>query len=395
MASRPLNAKAILLGLCCLAAGGARASHDGDLTGDGAVDAADLLWAMQALGGGRTLDPAQLLRGDVAPLVTGTPQPDGAFGTGDLTLIYRIALGMLDVTPPPWPGNLFNIGDSIGEGEAAQGDIGNPHHEHVWSTGFAGADGVLSLNERFEAGFPLDYYENNTTRDAIFNHAWSGAVMADFEAQAQAVVAAAALTPGGEAGMVTVLLGSNDVCTDSVAGAMTSTATFRTQFMAGLDALAASPATRDARIHVSGIPAIYWLWNAKFSNFWCRVFVWPFVPCQNLLDDPGDDCASSVSRQDPDNDHPGDGLDCQRRKAFHRTIRRDYNSELRSILETYRSSGDLPNAAYIDVYDVPFGSAEVNNGDCFHPSTGGHALLADAEWCRTPWGVINDPQCDN
>ena len=93
--------------------------------------------------------------------------------------------------------------------------------------------------------------------------------------------------------------------------------------------------------------------------------------------------------------HAHEGTACQRRKEFHRTIRRDYNNELRSVLETYRRSGALPNAAYVDVYDVPFGSAEVNNGDCFHPSTAGHALLADAEWCRTPWGVIDDPQCDN
>jgi len=395
MIRRPLTAQAILLGLCCLLTGTSRGSHDGDANIDGSVDAIDLLWAEQALQGSRSLDLMQTLHVDVAPLVTGTPQPDGVFNLGDLTVMYRIALGILDITPPPWPGNQFNIGDSIGEGEAAKGDIGNPHHETVWSTGYDGGDSVISLNERFEAGFPLDYYENNAARDAIFNHAESGAVMADFEAQAQAVVAAAALTPGGEAGTVTVLLGSNDVCTDSAAGSMTSPGTFITQFKAGLDALAASNATRYARIHVSGIPAIYWLWNAKYSNFWCRVFVWPFVPCQNLLEDPGDDCASSVSRQDPDNDYPGDGTACQRRKAFHRTIRRDYNNALRLVLETYRSSGALPNAAYVDVYDVPFGSAEVNNGDCFHPSTAGHALLADAEWCRTPWGVINDPLCDN
>lgn len=387
--------QAILVALCCLAPAGATgAGHDGDINIDGMVDAIDLLWAHQALRGSRTLDTTQTQHADVAPLVTGTPQPDGAFDTGDLTVIYRIALGELDVTPPPWPGNEFNIGDSIGVAESAKGDIGQEHPETVWSTGYDGGDSVISLNERFEAGFPLVYFENNTARDAILNQAESGAVMADFEAQAQAVVAAAALTPGGEAGTVTVLLGNNDVCTDSVGGGMTSTATFETQFKAGLEALAASDATRYARIHVSGIPAIYWLWNAKFDNNWCKWFVWPWVPCQNLLDDPDDDCANSVSRQDPDNDYPGDGAACQRRKEFHRTIRRDYNSKLRSAVEEYRDSGALPNAAYVDVYDVPFGSNEVNNGDCFHPSTAGHALLAEAEWCRTPWGVIDDPQCN-
>ncbi len=113
---------------------------------------------------------------------------------------------------------------------------------------------------------PNGYYENNATRDALFNHAVSGSVMADFASQAQGVIAAAALTPSGEAGMVTVFLGSNDVCAPSLA-AMTDPVVFEAQYRAGLDVLAASDATRNAQIHVSGLPAIYWLWNAKRSSW--------------------------------------------------------------------------------------------------------------------------------
>jgi hypothetical protein len=36
----------------------------------------------------------------------------------------------------------------------------------------------------------------------------------------------------------------------------------------------------------------------------------------------------------------------------------------------------------------------VNGGDCFHPSTAGHALLAETEWCRTHWGN-GDLTCSN
>ena len=64
------------------------------------------------------------------------------------------------------------------------------------------------------------------------------------------------------------------------------------------------------------------------------------------------------------------------------------------MLEEYRQSGALPNARYIDIYDVKFGSEHVNGGDCFHPSKAGHALLADTEWCRTALGG-SDPQCAN
>ena len=100
------------------------------------------------------------------------------------------------------PLNLFNIGDSIGEGEAADGTIGQMHHDTVWSTGYNLNDIVYSLNERFENFCPTSYYENNAVRDASFNHAVSGAVMADFYDQAKEVVTAAGAIPSGKAGMV-------------------------------------------------------------------------------------------------------------------------------------------------------------------------------------------------
>jgi len=358
---------------------------------DGAVSLVDLLWGTQALLGQRTLTTEQEQHGDVAPLVTGIPQPDGNFNLGDLLVITRLVTGLYSFPAPP--ANQFNIGDSIGEGEAANGVIGQKYHETVWSTGYDGGDSVNTFNERYESSAPVDYYENTAGRDPIFNKADSGSDMADFVWQAQNIIASVAQTPTGNAGRVTILLGSNDVCASSMA-TMTDPALFESQYRAGLDVLAASPVTRDAQIHVSGIPAIYWLWNAKHNNSWCKVFAWRFVPCENLLDNPDDDCASSVSRNDPDIDDPGDGGDCLRRKQFHRIIRDTYNPILRDVLDEYVQAGNLPNAGYIDIYDVRFGSQHVNSGDCFHPSTDGHALLADKEWCRTALGGM-DPQCQN
>jgi lysophospholipase L1-like esterase len=118
------------------------------------------------------------------------------------------------------------------------------------------------------------------------------------------------------------------------------------------------------------------------------------VPCENLLDNAGDDCASSASREDPDNVYPGDGANCQRRKEFHRRIRDTYNPIIRDVLAEYRNDGELPNARYTDLFSVRFESEHVNGGDCFHPSTAGHALFASKEWCETHWGH-NDPACSN
>jgi lysophospholipase L1-like esterase len=254
----------------------------------------------------------------------------------------------------------------------------------VWSTGFNNSDIVDSFNERFEVDDPEAYFENDEVRDQIFNHALSGAKMNDFAAQANQVVNAAALTPSGKAGMVTVLLGNNDVCADSVSE-MTDPAQFEAQYRAGLDILADSDVTQSADIHVSGIPAIYWLWEAKSDRAGCRFIWWLGGVCQALLQNPADDCESTASRNDPSTDYPNDGDNCLRRKAFHRTIRDIYNSILSDVLQEYIDDGRLPNAQYVDVFDARFDDNHVNNGDCFHPSVDGHALLADEEWLGSKW----------
>ena len=127
----------------------------------------------------------------------------------------------------------------------AYNDIGGANHDAVWSTGYNAADIVYSLNERFEDVDPTGFYENDVTRDALFNQAVSGSVMADFFGQANQVVAAAVATPSVKAGMVTVLLGNNDVCAPTL-DAMTDPALFESQYRAGLDILAGSDATKNA-----------------------------------------------------------------------------------------------------------------------------------------------------
>jgi lysophospholipase L1-like esterase len=374
----------------CALAQPALADHTGDINIDTRTDLADLLWGIQALTGMRTLSEPQAEEGDIAPLVGGYSVPDGSFNLGDLTVLYRVIAGNIVLSFAGVPDNQFNIGDSIGVGEASDNTIFSVHHETVWSTGYNGSDSVNSLNERLEALQPATYYENTSTRDSIFNHAESGAVMADFVAQAQAVVAASASVPGGKAGQVTVLLGNNDVCADSLA-AMTAPGLFDQQFRAGLDVLANSPATHNARIDVLSLPAIYWLWNAKYSSLGCRI-IWAFGSvCQALLSNANEGCVSTASRLDPDHNDYGDSPTsaCYRRKEFHIAIRDDYNPKLHDAVEEYRASGQLPNARYTNIFDVMFQSQHINTGDCFHPNVAGHALLADTAWCRSPLGSLD------
>ncbi len=288
----------------------------------------------------------------------------------------------------PAPANLFNIGDSIGEGNAADGTIGKLQHDAVWSTGYNAYDPVFSLNERFEAADSTIYFENNATRDGFLNYAESGSKMDDFVGQANEVVASADQTPDNTVGSLTILLGNNDVCSDSLES-MTLPDQFESQYRAGLDVLAASMSTKTAYIHVSSIPAIYWLWQVMRQNTWCRFFAWPFVPCQNLLANPDNDCGAGDSHLDPDTIHVDDGPNCIRRKQFHAKIRDIYNPILKKVLQEYVNTGRLPNAYYVDIFDIHFAAVHVNTGDCFHPSVEGHALMADVQWCRSPWGRLD------
>ena len=293
------------------------------------------------------------------------------------------------IPPTLTPANQFNIGDSIGEGEASDGVIGLAHHDNVWSTGYDGNDIVYSFNERFENRAPDLYDENNSIMDGKYNLAASGSEMDDFVAQANEVVKEADAI--GKCGMVTILLGNNDVCSDSLSE-MTDPVDFEAEFRAGLDVLAGSDATKNAEIHVSGIPDIYWLWVAKKDSSNCQIVWWLGSVCQVLLQNPADDCENTVSRDDPDSIYAGDGPNCQRRKEFHRRIRDVYNPILKNVTGEYKTSGLLPNAYYVDIFDVKFSASDVNDGDCFHPSTAGHDLLADEEWCRSKWNQ-NDPLC--
>jgi hypothetical protein len=66
----------------------------GDINDDHVVNVVDVLKAVRAINGEITLDDGELARGNVAPLVGGTPQPPlfDALDTGDLLLIMRKAL---------------------------------------------------------------------------------------------------------------------------------------------------------------------------------------------------------------------------------------------------------------------------------------------------------------
>ncbi|RKZ61963.1 MAG: hypothetical protein DRQ44_11395 [Gammaproteobacteria bacterium] len=69
---------------------------DGDINGDDAVNIIDILLATQIALGMKTPSPDELLRGDVGPLTSGVPDPDGEINTADLVLIQRKVFGLVN-----------------------------------------------------------------------------------------------------------------------------------------------------------------------------------------------------------------------------------------------------------------------------------------------------------
>ena len=69
---------------------------DGDINGDDTVNIIDILLATQIALGIKTPTPDELLRGDVGPLTTGVPDPDGEVNTADLVLIQRKVFGLVN-----------------------------------------------------------------------------------------------------------------------------------------------------------------------------------------------------------------------------------------------------------------------------------------------------------
>jgi hypothetical protein len=66
-----------------------------DINNDGVVNTADLLIGMQILTGQIAATPDQITRGDVAPLLNGTPAPDGQFNPGDYAVLLRKVTGAI------------------------------------------------------------------------------------------------------------------------------------------------------------------------------------------------------------------------------------------------------------------------------------------------------------
>ncbi|HKG38627.1 MAG TPA: SGNH/GDSL hydrolase family protein [Conexibacter sp.] len=209
-----------------------------------------------------------------------------------------------------------------------------------WSTGTNRA--VNSIYQRIRAVHPE--IEGNNFNDAV-----AGSTMARLQAQV-------AVAAEQNVELVTVDMGSNDVCADTEA-LMTSAESFRTSFASALTALTTSrPSTR---IAVASIPNVHRLWRILHENA-AAVRSWnSHTICQSMLANP-----TSTLRADA----------ARRNRVLNHIVA--LNGVLASVCAEYANCRYDGGAAFGYAFEV----GEVSTNDYFHPSIAGQAAFAQVEW---------------
>jgi PKD repeat protein len=268
-----------------------------------------------------------------------------------LTALLPAAAAAAD---PPLPSSMAAVGDSITRAASTGGTLGADYPANSWATG---SNSTVNSHARRLAALGAQVTTHNL--------AVSGAKMADLDAQMANVV-------GVQPDYVTVLMGGNDLCTDTVAQ-MTSVTDFRAQFETAMARLMNGTQDTGTVVYVVSIPNVHQLWNLFKGNWWAR-FIWSSADiCQSLLANPTSTQQTDVNRR----------ATVQQRNV-------DYNTQLAQVCAGYASRCRFDNNAS---FNTTFTTSDVS-GDYFHPSIAGQAKLASVSWgAGYPWstGSQNTP----
>jgi lysophospholipase L1-like esterase len=213
-----------------------------------------------------------------------------------------------------------------------------------WSTG---------TNEAVNSIYLRILATNAEMRGHLHNDAVAGSKMARLQAQFE--VAAEQRVE-----LVTVDMGSNDICTETEAE-MTSVASFTTSFRSALTAL--TTALPNVRIAVASIPNVHRLWRILHEDS-AAVRSWnEHTICQSILANP-----TSTARVDA----------ARRNRVLDRIAELNLAGE--GVCAEYVNCRDDGGA----LFGYAFEPGEISTNDYFHPSIAGQASFARTEW-EVPW----------
>jgi lysophospholipase L1-like esterase len=238
---------------------------------------------------------------------------------------------------PVWdtsPASIAAVGDSVTRGFDACSVLADCP-EVSWATGTD--DEVRSLAVRVLGA--------SKAASHSWNHAVSGARMAQLPEQM-------ALAAKDEPELVTVMMGANDACRDSVR-LMTPVADFRASFEASMRQLRA--AAPKAQVYVSSVPDLERLWSTGRENPMGKQ-IWKLGICRSMLGDADDMGAAAVAR---------------REAVRERVVA--YNGVLRDVCARDERCRDDGGA----VFAYRFTGEQLSEWDWFHPGRNGQARLAE------------------
>ena len=366
----------------------------GDVTDDGEVDLLDLATYERGLAnllpttldedkcsvvGGRTdCDPND--RQTLRQAIVGTGS-----GLGQVCQSANLV--------PPLPGRIAAVGDSITQGFGASCScntnffcllclLGADQPQHSWFNGSSLPNSFYALYGGAGSGI-------TSTRVSV-----SGAEMStgsnSFSNQADDILALSPLPD-----LVVVELGGNDVCNrgcvdpGNCADPLYDDATWTAAVEAGLDKLVgfghATSLTPEATIYLLGVPRVQDLYSAGVA----KPAGASNIDCDAIRDDY--DICEIATLNAPLN---GEDLTTRLEGLAERIPR--YNEILRDLALAYTTNtngrnpsgievvSDYVNEALPSVGTTPFGAAEINGGDCFHPSVFGQSTAAAAAWYSNP-----------
>ena len=243
----------------------------------------------------------------------------------------------------PLPSSIASTGDSITRAfDATWSHLLSDSPRYSWSTG---------SDSRVDSQYLRILAVNPAIRGHAYNHARTGATMADLDGQVRAAA-------GERVQYLTVLMGGNDLC--GASSAMTSTSTFRAEFSKSLsDFFAADPG---AHVFVSSIPNVFQLWK-MLHDHWTAELTWRL----------GRICPSLLSWSES----------ATQRQAV-AAQEQAYNAALASVCAHYsRCRWD----GYA-VYRLPLTADDISRGDHFHPSIAGQNALAETTWSAGFWPTV-------
>ena len=257
-----------------------------------------------------------------------------------ILLVAALGLTLTAAAQGAYPNSIASTGDSI---TRAFNDCWFPYVDcpsASWSTGTSS----YSQYRRIQG-------VNFGITGRSYNHAVTGADMADLYGQVQGAI-------GRRAEYVTILMGANDVCASSEGG-MTDVGVFRDQFSAAMASLAAS--LPSSRVFVSSIPDIYQLFSLYRYDLGANS-VWAIAGiCQSMLAWPFSNLPGDVAR---------------RARVRQRNI--DYNTQLAEVCAVYAQCRFDNNA----VFNTAFVRSDITTRDYFHPSVNGQAKLGAVTWSQ-------------